>query len=256
MPKKRKSNSHNTRQERREQRRNNKRGQEQFPAAHDNENRPPRQRVKPMQEPVVPLTEAQADYDDAFRSHKMIFGIGPAGTGKTWFAAMRAAEALANNEIDRIIVTRPIVEAEEEKFGTLPGDLMEKYEPFLRPVKDALEEYFGTGHLEYLLRQGIIEPRPLSFLRGSTLKNCWVIADEMQNATIGQHKLLLTRFGENAKFIINGDPSQADIPEHKSGLMPALNKLKHIETITAIHFEREDIVREGLVQEIVEAFEA
>ncbi len=252
MSKKRKSANHNTRQERRAERRQNKRGQ--VDRHHDNDNEPSKDRIKPRTEPVVPLTEGQACYDDAFKERKMIFGIGPAGTGKTWFAAMRAAEALSKGEIDRIIVTRPVVEA-EENLGFLPGDLKEKYEPYLRPVKEALEEYFGTGHLEYLLRKDIIEPRPLAFLRGATLKNCWVIADEMQNATEGQFKLLLTRFGENAKFIINGDPRQIDIPEHKSGLAKTVKRLSNIEAIETIEFERDEIVREGLVQEIITAFE-
>lgn len=253
MSRKCKLRSQNTRQERRTQRRMNSQRSGSFPN-HDNDNRPPRRPVKARVQNVVPLTEAQACYDDAFQSSKIVFGIGPAGTGKTWFAAMRAARALDNGEIERIIVTRPVIEA-EESLGFLPGDMMEKYEPYLRPVKEALEEYFGSGHLEYLLRNGIVEPRPLGFLRGATLKNCWMIADEMQNATVGQHKLLLTRFGENAKFIINGDPTQVDIPQSNSGLMNAANRLSHIRSVSSVFFRREDIVREGLVQEIVAAYE-
>lgn len=253
LPKKRRAGSQTTRQERREERRMGRSGQRRDMTA-ANIDQPPRQRVKPRTEPIVPLTEAQALYDDAFASKKIVFGIGPAGTGKTWFAAMRAAQAWDAGEIERIIVTRPVVEA-EEKLGFLPGDLMEKYEPYLRPVKDALEEYFGSGHLEYLLRVGIIEPRPLGFLRGATLKNCWLIADEMQNATVGQHKLLLTRFGEGAKFIINGDPSQVDIPASQSGLINAVHRLRNIRAVSSVRFKREDIVREGIVQDIVAAYE-
>lgn len=209
---------------------------------------------KALISPINTLTESQRKYDEAFRLSKIIFGIGPAGTGKTWLSAMRAAEALDRKVIERIIVTRPVVEA-EESLGYLPGDLMEKYEPYLRPVKDALTEYFGAGHLDYLLRKKIVEPRPLAYLRGATLKNCWVIADEMQNATVGQHKLLLTRFGENAKFVINGDPSQVDIPGNKSGLMDAIKRLKDVEHVSSVLFKTEDVVREGLVQNILRAYE-
>lgn len=254
MSYKRRAGTPNTKQERRAQRRNGKGRAAQVRFDDTIDNQPPRQRVKPLKEPVVPLTEAQMAYDEAFQSSKIIFGVGPAGTGKTWFAAMRAAQALDRGEIDKIIVTRPVVEA-EETLGYLPGDLMEKYEPYLRPVKDALEEYFGSGHLEYLLKEGIIEPRPLGLLRGATLKNCWMIADEMQNATVGQHKLLLTRFGQGAKFIINGDPTQIDIPASKSGLMEAIYRTRHVDLITSVNFGRNDIVREGIVQDIVEAFE-
>lgn len=213
-----------------------------------------RRPLRPTVSSVTALTKAQKLYDESFRSSKMTFGIGPAGTGKTWFATMRAAQALDAGLIDKIIITRPVVEAEEE-LGFLPGDMDEKYEPYLRPVKDALEEFFGTGHLELLLKRKIIEPRPLAYLRGATLKDCWVIADEMQNATKGQLKLLLTRFGQNAKFIINGDPSQCDLERGKSGLMDAVSRLSHIPDVGTVHFTREDVVREGLVQEILEAYE-
>lgn len=252
MSKHRKSPKAASRQDRRAERRKNKIS----PTLEQNADRegPDRERVKPRTEPVIPLTESQEIYDEAFRDNKVVFGVGPAGTGKTWFAAMRAARALDNGEIDRIIVTRPVVEA-EESMGFLPGDLQEKYEPYLRPVKEALEEYFGSGKLEYLLRKGLIEPRPMAFLRGATLKNCWVIADEMQNATDNQFKLLLTRFGQNAKFIINGDPTQTDLPIGKSGLLRTIKRLDNLDDIETVEFERQDIVREGLVQEIVEAFE-
>lgn len=213
-----------------------------------------RKPLKPIIASIKALTTAQKLYDESFRSSKITFGIGPAGTGKTWFAAMRAAQALDNGDIEKIIITRPVVEAEEE-LGFLPGDMDEKYEPYLRPIKDALEEFYGTGHLELLLKRKIIEPRPLAYLRGATLKNCWVIADEMQNATKGQLKLLLTRFGQNAKFVVNGDPSQCDLERGKSGLMDAVDRLKGIPNISTVRFNRDDVVREGLVQDILEAYE-
>lgn len=200
------------------------------------------------------LTNAQRSYDAAMRSSDIIFGVGPAGTGKTWFAAKRAAEAFDAGEIERIIVTRPAVTAEEE-MGFLPGELEEKYEPYFRPVRDALEEHFGSGALEYLIKAGKIEARPLAFLRGATLKDCWVIADEMQNATRGQFKMFLSRIGENAKFIINGDPRQTDLAPGQSGLLDALDRLRHIPRVTGVVFSRSDIVRSGLCQAVVEAYE-
>lgn len=203
---------------------------------------------------ITPLTEAQRLYDNAIRTSDIILSTGPAGTGKTWFAAMRAAEALANREIERIVVTRPAVAAEEE-LGFLPGDLDEKNAPYFRPVRDALEEFFGTGHLEYLLKSGTIEARPLGLLRGSTIKNTWLIADEMQNATKGQTKMLLTRIGPNSKFIINGDPSQCDLPNKtNSGLYDAVKRLRGVKGISFVHFTRDDIVRHGIVQAIVDRY--
>lgn len=250
MAKKRTLNRYNAKQQGR-----GRRGGQMPHRQAETEEAPERHRVQRRTTPVHPLTQAQAVYDEAFRTKRIIFGIGPAGAGKTWFAAMRAAEALDRGETDRIYVTRPVVDA-EEKLGYLPGDLMEKYEPYLRPVRDALEEYFGTGHLEYLLRKKIIEPRPLAFLRGATLKHAWVIADEMQNATVGQHKLLLTRIGENSTFVINGDPSQIDIPRHTSGLMDAVERMGRVAEVASVLFDRHDIVRDGLVQKVVEAYES
>lgn len=214
-----------------------------------------RRPTRPQQADVRPLTETQAEYDDAIRLSRVIFGVGPAGTGKTYFAACRAAEALLRGEIEKIYITRPAVEAEEE-FGFLPGDLAEKYEPYLAPVKDALVEKFGSGHLEYLIKSKVIEPLPLAFMRGKTIKNAWLIADEMQNATIGQFKMLLTRIGKDSKFIINGDPRQSDLPSGQSGLLPAMKKVGQIAGITEISFTHADIVRDDICQEIVTAFES
>jgi phosphate starvation-inducible protein PhoH and related proteins len=212
--------------------------------------------VRPKKIELKPLTEAQAQYDSAINSSLITFGIGPAGTGKTWWAAMRAAEALKAGRIQKIIVTRPAVEA-GENMGFLPGDMNEKYEPYFRPVKDAFEEYFGSSHLEYLMKSGIIEARPLAFLRGATIKDTWLIADEMQNATATQFKLLLTRIGHNAKFIVNGDPTQCDLTgQQKSGLNDAVRRLSRVHSISIVRFERSDIVRSGICQDIVEAYES
>lgn len=209
-------------------------------------------RAKPKE--LKPLTQTQTVYDQEISSKLITFGIGPAGTGKTWWAAMRAGLALKSGEIDSIIVTRPAIEA-GEKLGFLPGELEDKYEPYFRPVKDALKEALGAGPLEYHLKAGSIEARPLALLRGATLKNCWVIADEMQNATRTQMKLLLTRFGEDARMIINGDPSQCDLPsEGQSGLMDAVGRLERNPRIGVVRFTVADIVRHGLVQEIIEAY--
>jgi phosphate starvation-inducible protein PhoH and related proteins len=203
---------------------------------------------------IKPLNESQRLYDQAIQTSIITFGIGPAGTGKTWWAAMRAAEKLKAGEINKIIVTRPAVEA-GENMGFLPGNLDEKYEPYFRPVKDAFEEAFGSGHLEYLIKAKIIEPRPLAFLRGSTIKDAWLIADEMQNATATQMKLLLTRAGHNSKFIINGDPRQCDLKGQTSGLIDAVKRLRRVPSIRVVEFTKEDIVRSGIVQDIVEAYE-
>lgn len=208
--------------------------------------------VKPNRKPVIPLTEKQADYGDAIDDSRIIFGIGPAGTGKTYFAAMRAAEAFDKGEIKKIYLTRPAVEA-GETLGFLPGDLDEKYEPYLRPFKDALEEYFGAGHLEYLIKKKLIEPVPLGFLRGATIKNAWLLGDEMQNATKSQMKMLLTRMGKGSKFVINGDPKQADIP--RSGLMDGVKRTGRVAGVSVVTFSREDVVRDDIVQDILEAYD-
>ncbi|SCW95713.1 PhoH family protein [Ancylobacter rudongensis] len=210
--------------------------------------------AKPRVREIKPLTDGQKRYDAAMRSADIVFGIGPAGTGKTWLAAMRAAERLDNREIERIIVTRPAVEA-GESLGFLPGELDEKYEPYFRPVSEALVQFFGASHLELLIKSKKIEARPLALLRGASIDNAVVIADEMQNATLTQFKLLLTRGGKGTKFIINGDPRQTDLPGGRSGLTEAqkiLGKVKGVEVVT---FDRSDIVRSGLTQRVVEAFE-
>jgi phosphate starvation-inducible PhoH-like protein len=210
--------------------------------------------VKPKRTAPKPLNDAQRAYDLSIRANIITFGIGPAGSGKTWYAASCAAEALNEGEIERIIVTRPAVEAEEE-LGFLPGDINEKFEPYLRPVKDVFEEYFGSGHLEYLLKRGIIEARPLAYLRGATFKNALVILDEAQNVTAKQMKMFLTRIGENCRVIINGDPDQSDLPHSKiSGLMDAAHRLADVKRVGRVDFAIEDIVRSGICKDIVLAY--
>jgi phosphate starvation-inducible PhoH-like protein len=206
----------------------------------------PARRPKRSPAPLKFLTEAQRQYSQAIRTNRITFGIGPAGTGKTWLAAALAAEQLSAGKIQSIVVTRPAIEA-GENLGFMPGDLEEKYQPYFRPVRDALEERLGAGPLEYYLKAGIIEARPLAFLRGATLSNAWVIADEMQNATPAQMKLFLTRIGENSTFIVNGDISQQDI-EGKSGLEDAIRRLDGLPGLRIVRFTMDDIVRDGMCQ--------
>lgn len=237
-----------TRTEAREARRTSRRAQVEPQFMNEHTQAP----AKAQHKPVVPLTERQADYEDAIAASRITFGIGPAGTGKTYFAAMKAAEALHNREIRKIYLTRPAVEA-GETLGFLPGDLDEKYEPYLRPFKDALIEFFGAGHVEYLIKNKIIEPVPLGFLRGATIKNAWLLADEMQNATKEQMKMLLTRMGKDSKFIINGDPKQSDISS--SGLMDGVRRTVKVEGISHVEFTRQDVVRDDIVQAILECYD-
>lgn len=210
--------------------------------------------AKPRVKPVRPMNDAQHDYYDAIRTAEITFGVGPAGTGKTWLAAMMAAEALEAGEIERIVVTRPAVEA-GESLGFLPGELHEKYEPYLRPVRDALEEKFGAGKFNYLMEHGRIEARPLGLIRGATVKNAWLIADEMQNASVKQFKMLLSRIGEGSKFVINGDPRQTDLPAGQSGLMDAVKRLGKVPGIRMVNFTSKDIVRSGMCMKIIQAYE-
>jgi phosphate starvation-inducible PhoH-like protein len=204
-------------------------------------------------EPVKPLTNGQKRYDSAMKSSDIVFGVGPAGTGKTWFAVQRAAEALNAGEISKIYVTRPAVEV-ERSLGFLPGDLAEKYAPYLIPLEEAFKEAFGASKYEYLLKNKTIEAIPLAFMRGRTLKDSWTLADEMQNATKGEFKMFLSRIGENAKFIVNGDPRQID-NGITSGLADAIDRIGEHNQVSVIQFTRDEIVRSGLCQDIVEAYE-
>ncbi|HIW55643.1 MAG TPA: PhoH family protein [Firmicutes bacterium] len=200
-------------------------------------------------------TVGQKKYVEAIRKHTVAFGEGPAGTGKTYLAVALAASAYKNKEVDRIILTRPAVEA-GEKLGFLPGDLQEKVNPYLRPLYDALQEMFGLDTYQKLMEKGAIEIAPLAYMRGRTLNNAFVILDEAQNTTCEQMKMFLTRLGEGSKMVITGDLTQVDLPaEKKSGLRHAMTVLKDVEGIAVRRMTQKDVVRHRLVQMIVEAYE-
>ena len=204
---------------------------------------------------VTPKSENQKRYLDAIRSHDIVFGVGPAGTGKTYLAVAMAISALSRREVERIIITRPAVEA-GEKLGFLPGDLVEKVSPYLRPIYDALFDLVGFDRAERFLEKGIVEVAPLAFMRGRTLSNAFVILDEAQNTTSEQMKMFLTRLGFDSKAVITGDITQIDLPkEVKSGLVEALEVLRGIEGIAFVYFDERDVVRHPLVRRIIRAYE-
>nr|WP_290123281.1 PhoH family protein [Lactococcus fujiensis] len=197
----------------------------------------------------------QKTYVDAVKHHDVVFGIGPAGTGKTFLAVVMAVQALRNGQVKRIILTRPAVEA-GESLGFLPGDLQEKVDPYLRPVYDALYMILGKNATERMMERGIIEIAPLAYMRGRTLDDAFVILDEAQNTTTMQMKMFLTRLGFNSKMIVNGDISQIDLPSKvKSGLIDATEKLSRIQAIDFIYFTAKDVVRHPVVAEIINAYE-
>jgi phosphate starvation-inducible PhoH-like protein len=205
--------------------------------------------------PIYPKTFNQKKYVDAIDNNTLIFGIGPAGTGKTYLAVLMAIKALKNNDIKRIILTRPAVEA-GEKLGFLPGDLKEKVDPYLRPLYDALYDVLGAKESIELLEKQVIEIAPLAYMRGRTLDNAFVILDEAQNTTINQMKLFLTRLGFGSKMIVTGDITQIDLPTYQSsGLIKAKEILNHIHYVNIINFDKMDVVRHPLVQSIIERFE-
>jgi phosphate starvation-inducible protein PhoH and related proteins len=205
--------------------------------------------------PVWARTAAQDSYIRALKRHEMVFGIGPAGTGKTWLAVAHAAQLFERKEVDRIILTRPAVEA-GERLGFLPGDLREKVDPYLRPIYDALYDLMDSRIVERALQAGEIEIAPLAFMRGRTLTNAAIILDEAQNTTSMQMKMFLTRLGENSRMIITGDPSQVDLPNGQpSGLAEAARLLDGVEGISLVKFTAEDVVRHELVARIVAAYE-
>ena len=200
-------------------------------------------------------TIGQSHYITAVRRHDVVFGIGPAGTGKTFLAVVLAIAALKKGQVEKIILTRPAVEA-GEKLGFLPGDLKEKVDPYLRPVYDALYQVFGIDHTNRLMERGIIEIAPLAYMRGRTLENAFVILDEAQNTTIAQMKMFLTRLGFHSKMIVNGDASQIDLPRGvTSGLIHAQQTLQDIKQIDFVHFDAADVVRHPVVAEIIRAYE-
>ncbi|MBP1968703.1 phosphate starvation-inducible PhoH-like protein [Virgibacillus natechei] len=200
-------------------------------------------------------TLGQKDYIDAIRSNDLVFGIGPAGTGKTYLAVVMAVHALKNGNVKRIIVTRPAVEA-GESLGFLPGDLKEKVDPYLRPLYDALHDVLGVEHTLRLIERETIEIAPLAYMRGRTLDDAFVILDEAQNTTPEQIKMFLTRLGFGSKMIVNGDITQVDLPKGAtSGLKVAKNLLSSIKGVGFIHLDQSDVVRHPLVQRIIDAYE-
>ena len=206
--------------------------------------------------PVKPKTLGQKAYVDEIRKKMIVFGVGPAGTGKTYLAMAMAITAFRNDEVGRIILTRPAIEA-GEKLGFLPGDLQSKVDPYLRPLYDALYQIMGPESFTKNMEKGLIEVAPLAYMRGRTLDNAFIILDEAQNTTPAQMKMFLTRIGFGSKVIVTGDSSQKDLPSgQKSGLEVALQVLKKVDDIAVCQLTSKDVVRHPLVQKIVQAYEA
>ncbi|HEX7386903.1 MAG TPA: PhoH family protein [Castellaniella sp.] len=202
-----------------------------------------------------PRTPRQRDYLNAILKHDVTFGVGPAGTGKTWLAVACAIDALERETVSRLVLTRPAVEA-GERLGFLPGDLVQKVDPYLRPLYDALYDLFGFERTQRLFEKQTIEIAPLAYMRGRTLNHAFIILDEAQNTTPEQMKMFLTRIGFGSKAVINGDPSQVDLPKgHQSGLLHALDVLDGVPGIAHTRFTSRDVVRHPLVARIVDAYE-
>ena len=218
--------------------------------------RPSFEEINLRKRPVRAQTAAQDGYIRALKRHALVFGTGPAGTGKTWLAVARAVQLFERKEVDRIILSRPAVEA-GERLGFLPGDMREKVDPYLRPIYDALYDLMDARIVERALQSGEIEIAPLAFMRGRTLSNAVVILDEAQNSTTMQMKMFLTRLGENSRMIVTGDPSQVDLPRGQtSGLDEATKLLAGVEGIAQVTFTAEDVIRHELVARIVAAYDA
>jgi phosphate starvation-inducible PhoH-like protein len=204
---------------------------------------------------IIPKTINQKKYIDSIRKFDIVFGIGPAGTGKTYLAMAMAISSLVKKEVNRVVLARPAVEAGEH-LGFLPGDLYEKVNPYLRPLYDALHDMLDFEHTSRLLEQGVIEVAPLAFMRGRTLNDSFVILDEAQNATSEQMKMFLTRLGFSSKTVITGDITQTDLPDGRiSGLIEAREILEGIKGIGFAYFTKQDVIRHSLVQEIIDAYE-
>lgn len=204
---------------------------------------------------VVPKTLGQKRYVEMIRNHDITFGVGPAGTGKTYLAMAMAVAALKEEKVSRIILTRPAVEA-GEALGFLPGDLLEKITPYLRPLYDALHDMMPVEEIQKAMERGVIEIAPLAYMRGRTLNHAFIILDEAQNTTTEQMLMFLTRLGFSSRAIITGDPTQIDLPGHKhSGLLEALHALRKVEGIGIVEFSKRDVVRHPLVQRIIGAYE-
>ena len=214
-----------------------------------------KQLIKTPKKSVIARSEKQSEYIKALKENDIVMSLGPAGTGKSFLAVSVAITLLMEKKIDRVILSRPAVEA-GEKLGFLPGDMKEKVDPYLRPLYDALYELFGADKIDKKIETGEIEIAPLAFMRGRTLKNCFAILDEAQNATETQIKMFLTRIGENSKLVVNGDPSQVDlINKRDSGLIKSRNILKDLEEIKIIEFDHNDVVRHPLVSKIIKAYQ-
>ena len=214
-----------------------------------------KQLIKTPKKSVIARSEKQSEYIKALKENDIVMSLGPAGTGKSFLAVSVAVTLLIEKKIDRVILSRPAVEA-GEKLGFLPGDMKEKVDPYLRPLYDALYELFGADKIDKKIETGEIEIAPLAFMRGRTLKNCFAILDEAQNATETQIKMFLTRIGENSKLVVNGDPSQVDlINKSNSGLIKSKNILRDLKEIKIIEFDHTDVVRHPLVSKIIRAYQ-
>ena len=213
------------------------------------------QLIRTPRKSVIARSNKQSDYIKALKENNIIISLGPAGTGKSFLAVSVGVTLLMEKKIDRVILSRPAVEA-GEKLGFLPGDMKEKVDPYLRPLYDALYELFGADKIDKKIASGEIEIAPLAFMRGRTLKNCFAILDEAQNATETQIKMFLTRIGENSKLVVNGDPSQIDlINKSQSGLIKSQEILKNLKEIKIIEFDDKDVVRHPLVSKIIRAYQ-
>lgn len=213
------------------------------------------QLIKTPRKSVIARSQKQSDYINALRENDIVMALGPAGTGKSYLAVSVAISLLMEKKVERVILSRPAVEA-GEKLGFLPGDMKEKVDPYLRPLYDALYELFGFEKIDKKIESGEIEIAPLAFMRGRTLKNCFAILDEAQNATETQIKMFLTRIGENSKLVVNGDPTQVDLlNKNHSGLIKSKKILDRIEEIKIIEFDHNDVVRHPLVSKIIKAYQ-
>ena len=214
-----------------------------------------KQLIKTPRKSVIARSEKQSDYIKALKENDIVMSLGPAGTGKSFLAVSVGITLLMEKKIERVILSRPAVEA-GEKLGFLPGDMKEKVDPYLRPLYDALYELFGADKIDKKIESGEIEIAPLAFMRGRTLKNCFAILDEAQNATETQIKMFLTRIGENSKLVVNGDPTQIDlINKSQSGLIKSKNILKDLKEIKIVEFDHNDVVRHPLVSKIIRAYQ-
>jgi phosphate starvation-inducible protein PhoH and related proteins len=216
---------------------------------------PPPVMIRTRKKTIVPRSATQIRYMEALARDEIIFALGPAGTGKTYVAVAQAVQQLIAGSVDRLILSRPAVEA-GEKLGFLPGDMREKVDPYLRPLYDALYDMLPTEQVERRMASGEIEIAPIAFMRGRTLSNAFIILDEAQNTTPMQMKMFLTRFGENSRMVVCGDPRQVDLPDiGKSGLADAVNRLDGVRGISMVRFNSADVVRHPLVGAIVDAYE-